>query len=110
MPANSEVTVATGAILDLNGHAQSLTSLSGGGLVTNGTLTVNGLIAPGGIDSVGTLTIASKTTQMTGSYVQVSDIHRATVKFRCFVNRFIRTPDKSKSRQEGTARKHIVHR
>ncbi len=62
MPSNSEATVATGAILDLNGHTQSLTSLSGGGLVTNGTLTVNGLIAPGGIDSVGTLTIASEST------------------------------------------------
>jgi hypothetical protein len=45
--------------LDLNGTAQTLSGLSGSGVVTNGTLAVNGDIAPGGTNVVGTLTLAA---------------------------------------------------
>jgi autotransporter-associated beta strand protein len=55
------VVLAAGAVLDLDGTAQTLTGLSGGGLVTNGTLTVTGTIAPGGTNAVGTLTLADVT-------------------------------------------------
>jgi autotransporter-associated beta strand protein len=59
LATSATVTVATGAALDLAGKSQTITSLSGGGLVTNGTLTVNnGTITPGGSNTVGTLTLA----------------------------------------------------
>ena len=54
-----DVSVAAGAVLDLNGTTQTLARLSGCGLVTNGTLAVSGDIAPGGTNAVGTLTLAS---------------------------------------------------
>jgi autotransporter-associated beta strand protein len=53
-----QVNVAEGAVLDLDGTAQTLSGLSGKGLVTNGTLAVSGDIAPGGTNAVGTLTLA----------------------------------------------------
>lgn len=53
------VAVAAGAVLDLNGTTQTLSGLSGSGVVTNGTLAVNGAIAPGGANAVGTLTLTS---------------------------------------------------
>ena len=62
LPVGSEVAVAAGAVLDLNGHTQTVTRLSGGGLITNGTLTVSGRIEPGGTNAVGTLTVASSAT------------------------------------------------
>jgi len=57
LSTNSAVTVATGATLDLNGQAQTLASLSGGGSVVNGTVTVSGQTAPGGDGTVGTLAL-----------------------------------------------------
>ena len=59
LPAGTVATVAAGAILDLNGTSQDLAGLSGGGLVTNGTLAVSGVIAPGGTNVIGTLTLAT---------------------------------------------------
>jgi autotransporter-associated beta strand protein len=56
------VTVAVGATFDLNGHAQTLSGLNGGGMVSNGTLAVSGTIAPGGTNVIGTLTLATTTT------------------------------------------------
>jgi len=53
--------VAAGAFVDLDETAQTITNLSGDGCVSNGTLTVNGLLTPGGIDTLGTLTLATDT-------------------------------------------------
>ena len=58
----STVEVAANAVLDLGGNVQTLAWLSGNGLVTNGTLSVNGSIAPGGTNAVGTLSIAASAT------------------------------------------------
>ena len=59
LASGAAVTVAAAAVLDLAGKSQTITSLSGGGVVTNGTLTVtNGTITPGGSNTVGTLTLA----------------------------------------------------
>ncbi len=55
------VSVAAGAVLNLNGTTQTLTDLSGAGVVSNGTLQVLGDIAPGGTNSVGTLTFSAVT-------------------------------------------------
>ena len=59
LPAGTNVTVAAGAVLNLGGNAQTLAGLAGGGLVTNGTLAVNGIIAPGSANASGTLTVPS---------------------------------------------------
>lgn len=59
LPEGNDIEIAAGAVLDLNGSRQTLSSLSGGGLVTNGTLAVTGVIAPGGTNVVGTLTVAA---------------------------------------------------
>ena len=58
LPADSDVTVAAGAALDLNGQAQTVASIGGSGSVLGGALAVTDLIAPGGIGAVGTLTLA----------------------------------------------------
>jgi autotransporter-associated beta strand protein len=62
LATNATLTVATGAIVDLNGHTQTLGGLSGSGVVSNGTLTVVGTTAPGGTNLIGTLTLATTTT------------------------------------------------
>ena len=62
LATNANLTIASGAIVDLNGHTQTLGGLSGSGLVTNGTLTVAGTTAPGGTNVLGTLTLATTTT------------------------------------------------
>ena len=62
LPTNTVMEVTAGATLDLNGTDQPFSGLSGSGLVTNGTLSVNGIIAPGGTNAVGTLTLATATT------------------------------------------------
>ena len=66
LPAGTELVVADEAGLDLNGCAQTLAALSGGGAVSNGTLTVTGTLAPGGAGTVGDLTLACDTT-LTGT-------------------------------------------
>jgi len=57
LPTGTVATVAVGATLDLNGNSQALAGLSGSGTVANGTLAINGTIAPGGTNVVGTLTL-----------------------------------------------------
>jgi len=58
LPAGSVTTVAEGAVLDLNGNDQTLAGVCGGGVVSNGTLAISGIIAPGGSNTVGTLILA----------------------------------------------------
>ncbi len=48
IPQNGEVAVAAGALLDIGGGAVTIASLSGGGSVSNGALTVTGLVSPAG--------------------------------------------------------------
>jgi autotransporter-associated beta strand protein len=57
--AASSVEIASGAVLDLAGTAQTLASLSGSGIVSNGTLSVTGDILPGGDGILGTLTLGA---------------------------------------------------
>lgn len=57
LPAGTPAALAEGTTLDLGGNTQALAGLSGSGLVTNGTLSVTGTIAPGGESVRGTLTI-----------------------------------------------------
>ncbi len=61
LPADTVVDIAAGATLDLNGTSQALSGLRGSGLVTNGTLVVQGVIAPGGTNVIGTLTLTAAT-------------------------------------------------
>lgn len=56
-----DVSVASGAVVDLNGTTQTVSGLSGNGLVTNGTLAVIGTVLPGGTNAIGTLTLAAST-------------------------------------------------
>ncbi len=62
LPTGTVVTVTSGAVLDLGGGAQTLAGLGGRGVVTNGTLAVSGVAAPGGTNVIGTLTLAAATT------------------------------------------------
>lgn len=66
LPTVSQVTIAAGAVLELGGTSQSLAGLSGSGWVTNGTLAVTGVVAPGGTNVIGTLTLATTNT-LTGT-------------------------------------------
>lgn len=59
LPAATSLQLANGAALDLGGTVQTVASLSGSGAVSNGSLTVTGLIEPGGTDAVGTLSLPS---------------------------------------------------
>jgi len=59
LPTGTTVTVASGAVLDLGGSAQSVAAMGGSGLVTNGTLTVTGTVLPGNLNTIGTLTLAT---------------------------------------------------
>ena len=52
LPSSAAVTVRAGGTLDLAGGAFTVTSLAGGGCVSNGTLTVTGTVAPDGVLSV----------------------------------------------------------
>lgn len=57
--AGAPVSVSSGATVNLDGTSQTVSDLSGSGLVTNGTLTVAGTLAPGGTNEIGTLTLAA---------------------------------------------------
>ena len=54
--------VAAGATVDLKGGTIKQYAVEGSGRVCNGTLEVTGVLAPGGEDAVGTLTLESSTT------------------------------------------------
>lgn len=47
------------AILDLDTFSQTFSSVSGSGIISNGTLAVTGAIMPGGNGTIGTLTVAN---------------------------------------------------
>ena len=55
------VDVAAGATLDLDGAAQCVQLITGGGTVTNGTLAAGSVLSPGGDDATGTLTLSDVT-------------------------------------------------
>ncbi len=59
LPDCAEPTLASGSVLDLNGNTQMLESVTGEGTVSNGTLVLTSTIAPGGINTIGTLTMSS---------------------------------------------------
>ena len=59
LPDQTALELASGATLDLNGTEQTLTGLTGCGLITNGAVIVSGIIAPGGTNVIGTLTLAA---------------------------------------------------
>jgi autotransporter-associated beta strand protein len=58
----STVELAANTLLDLGGTAQTLAGLSGSGTVSNGTLTVTGVVSPAGTNAIGTLTAKANTT------------------------------------------------
>lgn len=58
VPFPGRVSVASGAVLDLDGASQTLTGVSGAGTISNGTLTVSEPLSPAG-DSIGTLKAAN---------------------------------------------------
>lgn len=59
--AASSIELGATAVLDLgtNSYSQTLASLSGSGIVSNGLLAVTGFIDPGGTNAIGTLTLAN---------------------------------------------------
>ena len=66
LSVDTSISIAEGAVLDLDGNSQTLAGLSGSGMVSNGTLTVTGTLAPGGEATVGDLTLACDLT-LTGT-------------------------------------------
>ncbi len=58
LPEDTALAIVSGSVLDLGGFAQTVGDLSGAGLVTNGVLTADGTIAPGGASVIGTLTLS----------------------------------------------------
>jgi hypothetical protein len=58
VPFPGRVSVASGAVLDLDGASQTLTSVSGAGTISNGTLTVSEPLSPAG-DTIGTLKVSN---------------------------------------------------
>ena len=64
LPSTTTLKVASGAVLNLNGVAQTVAGLSGAGSVLNGSpLTVTGTVAPGNSDTTtGTLSVGSNLT------------------------------------------------
>ena len=58
----STVELAANTMLDLGTMAQTLAALSGSGTVSNGALTVTGVVSPAGTNAVGTLTVKGNTT------------------------------------------------
>jgi hypothetical protein len=73
LPDATAISVAQGALLDLGGTAGSFGSLSGAGTVTNGAVTVSGVLSPGdGAGSLGTLTLCSNLTIAGNVLVEVN--------------------------------------
>lgn len=62
LPATTAMTLTSGSLLNLGGNVQTFSGLSGSGTVSNGALTVNGVIVPGGTGAIGTLSLNAATT------------------------------------------------
>lgn len=58
LAASTVLTLSTGSSLVLNDLGQTVASLQGNGVISNGTLTVAGTLAPGGTGAVGALSVA----------------------------------------------------
>lgn len=58
IPTNGAVQVASGAVLNLDGATHTVASVSGEGVVSNGSLIVTGTISPAG-ESIGTLKLSN---------------------------------------------------
>lgn len=56
LPVATTLSVEEGATADLSGTSHTIYGLAGKGVVSNGALTVTGLIQPGGTNALGTLT------------------------------------------------------
>ena len=61
LPTNSPLTVASNAFVNLSGNTQTVVSVSGSGMVSNGWLKVTSAMYPGGSNTIGTLTIPNLT-------------------------------------------------
>lgn len=61
LPIATSVLLANNSMLDLGSTAQTVAGLSGTGAVSNGLLTVTGLVQPGGANDLGTLTVPANT-------------------------------------------------
>jgi hypothetical protein len=61
------MTLGSNTLVDLDGYVQTLSSLSGFGMVSNGMLSIAGTLAPGGTNVVGEMTIARNTTLNSGT-------------------------------------------
>jgi len=61
LPSATSVAVTETGLVDLSGASNTVYGLSGKGTVSNGTLTVTGLIQPGGTNALGTLTVPGGT-------------------------------------------------
>jgi autotransporter-associated beta strand protein len=57
LPAATALTIASGGVLDLFRVSQDVATLSGSGVVSNGTLGVTSALYPGGANVAGTLTL-----------------------------------------------------
>jgi hypothetical protein len=57
LPSATALSIASGALVDLNGASQTVAAVSGSGVVTNGDLVVTGTLSPSGAGSAGVLTI-----------------------------------------------------
>jgi autotransporter-associated beta strand protein len=58
LPTNGAVQVASGAVLNLDGASHTVASVSGEGVLSNGSLTATGTISPAG-ESIGTLKVSN---------------------------------------------------
>ena len=61
MPITTALRVQDNALVNLNGHTQSVASVGGAGQVSNGWLKVTSALYPGGGSAVGTLTLTNLT-------------------------------------------------
>ena len=57
LPSSTTLQIDGSGVLDLGGCSQTIGSLSGYGLISNGTLSVTGPITPGGTNTIGTLSL-----------------------------------------------------
>jgi len=73
LPATNTVMAASNGVFDVNGKAQTLAGIGGGGTVTNlAALTVTDTLSPGDAGTYGTLTLAGLPVSMTGCALSVN--------------------------------------
>ena len=73
LPATNTVMAASNGVFDVNGKAQTLAGIGGGGTVTNlAALTVTDTLSPGDAGTYGTLTLAGLPASMSGCALSVN--------------------------------------